>query len=95
MLKSPAVECMPGKPTHISFPPQFYDIFINCLKDAIELAKSEILNDGSRAIAPELSETASRPLISEKSPEARKEAIRHSVRSPTAGCTPGKPPSAP
>ncbi|KUG15949.1 hypothetical protein ASZ90_014369 [hydrocarbon metagenome] len=45
---------MPGKPTHISFSLQFYDMFIDCLKDIIELAKSEILNDGSRAIAPVL-----------------------------------------
>ena len=47
---------MPGKPTRISFSLQFYDMFIDCLKDAIELAKSEILNDGSRAIAPVLTE---------------------------------------
>ena len=56
MIISPIAVCMPGKPTHISFSPQFYDIFINCLKDAIELAKSEILNDGSGAIAPILTE---------------------------------------
>jgi len=61
-------------------PPQFYDISINHPKNVIELAESEILNDGSRAIAPELSETASRPLISEKSPEVRKEAIKQKAK---------------
>lgn len=53
-LISAIAVCMPGKPTHISFSLQFYDMFIDCLKDIIELAKSEILNDGSRAIAPVL-----------------------------------------
>lgn len=55
----------------------FYGIFINRF---IELAKSEILNDGSRAIAPELSEIASHPLISEKSSEVRKEAIKQKAK---------------
>ena len=42
-------------------------------------AESEILNSGNTAIALELSETASRPLISEKDPEVRKEAMQQIV----------------
>lgn len=81
MLKSPAVECMPGKPTHISFSLQFYDIFINCLKDVIKLAKSEILKDENLPIGNIVSEGASSPLISEKSPKVRKETVQHIVNS--------------
>jgi hypothetical protein len=51
MLKSPTAACTPGKPTHISFSLQFYDMFIDCLKDAIELAKSEILKDENLPIS--------------------------------------------
>ncbi len=43
-------------------------------------AESEILNDGPRAMAPELSERASRPLIYEKDPEVRQEAIKQIVK---------------
>ena len=43
-------------------------------------AESEILNDGSRAIAPELSEGASRPLISEKDPQIQHEAAKQIVK---------------
>ena len=43
-------------------------------------AESEILNDGSRAIAPELSEGASRPLVSEKDPEIRHRAMKQIVK---------------
>jgi hypothetical protein len=58
----------------------FYDIFINRLKNVIELAKSKILNDGSRAIAPELSETASRPLIHEKRPHKSSESTQQKAK---------------
>lgn len=67
---------MPGKPTHISFSLQFYDMFIDCLKDAIELAKSEILKDENLPIGNIVSEGASSSLISEKSPEVRKETVQ-------------------
>jgi DNA-binding ferritin-like protein (Dps family) len=43
-------------------------------------AESEILNDGSRAMAPELTERASRPLIYEKDPEIRQKAIKQIVK---------------
>jgi hypothetical protein len=42
-------------------------------------AESEILNNGSTAIALELSETASRPLVSEKDPEVQREAMQQIV----------------
>jgi hypothetical protein len=64
-------------------------------ENVIELAESEILNDGKKTMVPEISERASRPSISEKYPEAREEAIQHSVRCLTVECTPGKPLSAP
>jgi hypothetical protein len=46
----------------------------------LELANSEILRDEKPAIASILSETASRPLISEKSPEVRKEAMQQKAK---------------
>jgi len=42
--------------------------------------ESEILNDASRTIVPELSEGASRPLIQEKSPEVRREVMEQIVK---------------
>jgi len=38
------------------------------------------LNDGKKTIVPEVSETASRPLISEKAPEVRKENIKQKAK---------------
>ena len=49
-------------------------------ENVIELSESEILNDGYKTIVPRLSEGASCPLISEKSPEVRKEAIQQKVK---------------
>jgi hypothetical protein len=54
--------------------------FINRFKNVIELAKSEILCGESGPIGPVLTEGASRPLISEKSPEVRKEAIQQKAK---------------
>ena len=62
---------MPGKPTHISFSLQFYDMFIDCLKDAIELAKSEILKDENLPIGNIVSEGASSPLTRQSPAAAR------------------------
>ena len=55
-------------------------ILLPHLKNVIELAKSDILNDGKKTIVPEVSERASRPLISEKSPEVRKEVIKQKAK---------------
>jgi hypothetical protein len=46
------------------------------------------LSDGSRAIAPELSETASRPLIYEKDPEVRQKAMATIVKNSRLVCDP-------
>jgi hypothetical protein len=64
----------------LPLPPQFYDISINRFKNVIELANSEILKDEKLPIGNIVSEGASRPLISEKSPEVRKEAIKQKAK---------------
>ena len=46
-----------------------------------EVTKSEILRDEKLPIGNVVSEGASRPLISEKSPEVRKEVIQQIVKS--------------
>jgi hypothetical protein len=53
---------------HTIPPPPFYDISINLFKNVIELSNSEILVEENLPIGNILSEGASRPLISEKSP---------------------------
>ena len=56
----------------------YLDKILPLLEEAA--TKSDILNDGKKTMVPELSERASRPLISEKSPEVRKEAIQQIVK---------------
>jgi len=46
----------------------------------LELANSEILKDEKLPIDKVVTEWASRPLISEKSPEVRKEAIQQKAK---------------
>ena len=62
----------------LPLPPQFYDISIN--HPVIELSESEILKDENLPIGNIVSEGASRPLISEKSPGVREEAIKQKVK---------------
>ena len=50
-------------------------------KPGLEVTKSEILRDEKLPIGNVVSEGASRPLISEKSPEVRKEVIQQIVKS--------------
>jgi hypothetical protein len=69
----------PNSPS-LSFPPQFNDISINHFKNVIELANNEILKDEKLPMGNIVSERASRPLISEKSSEVRKEAIQQKAK---------------
>lgn len=57
----------------------FLDKIIPILEQ--EVSKSEVLSPENPAMADIVSERASRPLISEKSPEVRKEAIQQIVKS--------------
>ncbi len=50
-------------------------------KPSLEVTKSEILKDEKLPMGNVVSEGASRPLISEKSPEVRKEVIQQIVKS--------------
>jgi hypothetical protein len=54
--------------------------FINRFKNVIELANSEILKDENLPMGNIVSERASRPLISEKSPEVRKDVIKKKAK---------------
>ena len=55
-------------------------------------AESEILNSGSGTIVPLLSENAFFPLVSEKDPEVRKEAMRRIVKLAEENAMDGKKP---
>jgi hypothetical protein len=70
------------------------DAYLNKILPLLEelAAESEILNDGSTAIAPELSETASRPLISEKDPEIRQKSMEQIVKKAEEKVMDGKKP---
>jgi len=70
----------PPNPSFHSFLPQFYDIYINIFENVIELSQSEILKDEKLPMGNIVSERASRPLISEKSPEVRKEVMQQKVK---------------
>lgn len=78
-MGTPALVTTPAWRQTSPIPPRFYDISINRFKNVIELANSEILKDENLPIGNIVSEGASRPLIFEKSPEARKEVIKQKV----------------
>jgi hypothetical protein len=67
-------------PSPHPFPHQFYNISINRFKNVIELANSEILKDENLPMGNIVSEGASRPLISEKSPEVWKDVIKKKAK---------------
>jgi hypothetical protein len=58
------------------------DAYLNKILPLLEelAAESEILNNGSTAMAPELTERASRPLISEKDPQIRHKVMEQIVK---------------
>ena len=58
----------------------FFRLSSMTFSSMIELANSDILNDGKKTMVPEISERASCPLISEKSPEVRKKVIKQKAK---------------